>query len=337
MSSKPITIKELAAHLKMSSTTVSRVLNGQAKKYRISDKTVAIVKKYASEYRFQPNQIAQNLRLQKTNTIGLIVPDISNPFFANLARTLSTELRAQNKLILLGDTNDDLDLEKETLQLLAGRKVDGILITPVGINMHHFKPFKHIPTVFIDRYFEKGDIPFSTVDNHLAAYQATSYFLKNNHRQIACIQGLPNSITNKERVAGFQSAVAHYSDDVKTTIIGKDFGLENGYFSLRTLLEKEEIPTAILTFSNQIAIGAMKAIKEAGLIIPHDISLISFDEQPYFQLTAPPITTIQQPITEIAKNAVKMLMDMIAGQKVDNCILRPKLVIRESVRRLLSR
>lgn len=334
MKSKPVTIKQLAADLKMSSTTVSRVLNGHAKKYRISEKTVELVKKHAAEHHFQPNQIAQNLRLQKTNTIGLVVPDISNPFFANLARILSTELRAQNKLILLGDTNDDISLEQETLQLLAGRKVDGLLITPVGLSVHHFKQFKHIPTVFIDRYFEEAKIPFSTVDNRLAAYQATNYFLKNNHKHIACIQGLPTSITNKERVLGFESAIKDYPSAIKTTIIGKDFGLENGYTSVKALLEQPTLPTAILTFSNQIAIGAMKAIKEAGLIVPHDISLISFDEQPYFQLTSPPITTIQQPISSIAKHAVQMLMELINGKQVKNCIMKPKLIIRESVRRL---
>ena len=334
MNSKPITIKQLAADLKMSSTTVSRVLNGHAEKYRISKGTVELVKKHAEKHRFQPNQIAQNLRLQKTNTIGLVVPDISNPFFANLARVLSKELRIKNKLILLGDTQDNIDLEIETLQLLAGRKVDGILITPVGLSSQHFEQFQHIPTVFIDRYFAVSDIPFSAVNNQLAAYQATSYLLKNNHKSIACIQGLTNSITNQERVSGFQSAVKDFIEDIKTTIIGKDFGLENGYESIKTLLDQDILPTAILTFSNQIAIGAMKAIKEAGLIIPHDISLISFDEQPYFQLTAPPITTIQQPIAAIAKQAVQMLMGLIDGKQVENCIMKPKLIIRESVRRL---
>ena len=173
-----MTIKELAQELEMSTTTVSRVLTGQEKKYRISDKTAQRVREMAEKLDFAPNQIARNLRLQKTNTIGLIIPDISNPFFANLARTVEEELRRRGKMVLLCDTKDDTDLEHESIALLKGRKVDGLLVAPVGKESKHFIENTSIPIVLIDRYFEDQNIPFVTTDNFFGAYEATSFLFQ---------------------------------------------------------------------------------------------------------------------------------------------------------------
>ena len=147
MSTKNITIKEIANELNISGTTVSRVLSGLARKYRISEKTEALVKETAKKYNFRPNQVAQNLRLQRTNTIGLLIPDIANPFFANLARMSEVALRDEGKLILLCNTNDNIDLEKDTLALITGRQVDGMLIAPVGLDSSHFHQYSTCSTM----------------------------------------------------------------------------------------------------------------------------------------------------------------------------------------------
>lgn len=328
-----MTIKELANELNMSTTTVSRVLTGQEKKYRISEKTSKKVKDLAKSHQFAPNQIARNLRLQKTNTIGLIIPDISNPFFANLARTIEVELRKRNKMVLLCDTKDESALEEESIDLLLGRKVDGLLVAPVGEKWEHLEKNLKIPVVLIDRYFEDKEIPYVTTDNYSGAYEATSYLISKGHQLIACIQGLINTSANENRVKGFQKALQdHKINTSQTVILGNGYSVENGYQSAKTLLQRQEIPTAIFALNNQIAMGTMKAVNEAGLSIPADISLLSFDEQPYFELLSPPLSAIKQPMEGIGKTAVETLFELIENKKVKNSMLKPTLIERASVK-----
>ncbi len=322
MKSPVTTIKELAKLLDLSPTTVSRVLSGNARKYRISDVTEKLVKETAKQHQYQPNQIARNLRLKETNTIKLVIPDISNPFFANLARIIGIELRKLGKLILLTDTHDSSDLECETFKFLFGRKVDGILVAPVGLRCEHLRRFSHVPMVMIDRYFSELSVPYVSTDNYAGA-----------HNQITCIQGLVNTVSNKERVRGFRKAIKDYgisSEDIE--ICGKDFSIENGYNATKKLLKQASSLTAIFTLGNQIAIGAMRAIKENGLKIPEDISIISFDDQAYFDLTCPPLTSIRQPIDLIGRETVRILLDVMEGKKPESILLPPKLIERSSVK-----
>jgi LacI family transcriptional regulator len=328
-----MTIKELAQELNISTTTVSRVLTGQEKKYRISSKTALRVKDGARKHRFEPNQIARNLRLQETNTIGLIIPDISNPFFANLARTVEIELRKRNKMILLCDTKDETFLEEESLNLLLGRKVDGLLVAPVGKKCDHLIKNSKVPLVLIDRYFKDQTIPFVTADNFQGAYSATEFLINKGHQNIACIQGLGHTSVNENRILGYRRAMeGHKIPNKFIQISGSGYSIENGYGSTQELLLKKNRPTAIFALNNQIALGAMKAIKEAGLNIPEDISLVAFDEQPYFELLSPALTAIQQPMQDIGKVAVETLFRLMAGENVKNQMLVPNFIERGSVK-----
>lgn len=328
-----MTLKELATQLNISTTTASRVLTGQEKKYRISETTAERVRAMAAKHDFAPNQIARNLRLQKTNTIGLIIPDISNPFFANLARSVEEELRGRGKLVLLCDTKDDLDIEKESIDLLLARKVDGLLVAPIGAKQGHLSKNPKVPLVLIDRYFEESELPYVSTDNYAGAYQATSYLISKGHRCIACIQGLPHTSVNENRIKGFEQAIYdNASDDLHTYILGHDYSLENGYESTRILLQKEHRPTALFALNNQIALGAMKALNEVGLAIPEDVSLLAFDEQPYFELLSPPLTAIKQPMKEIGRVAVEALLQFMEGKVVQSQLLPPLLIERESIK-----
>ncbi len=326
-----MTIKELAQELEMSTTTVSRVLTGQEKKYRISEKTAQRVREVADKLDFAPNQIARNLRLQKTNTIGLIIPDISNPFFANLARTVEEELRRRGKMVLLCDTKDDTDLEQESMALLKGRKVDGLLVAPVGKDSKHFMENTSLPVVLIDRYFEDQNIPYVTTDNFFGAYEATSFLIEKGHRNIACIQGLAGTTPNDNRVKGYQEAMKTHGlmDCIK--VVGDDYSMENGYANTKELLARPEAPTALFALNNQIAMGCMKALKENEFHIPNDISLIAFDEQPLFELLSPPLTAIKQPMETIGKVAVEILFELLEGKKVNPQMLKPTFIERASV------
>ncbi len=157
--------------------------------------------------------------------------------------------------------------------------------------------------------------------------------INKKHKHIACIQGLVDTVSNKERVRGFKKAIEDYgisSENIE--IYGSDFSVDDGYNTVKKLLDQATFPTAIFTLGNPIAIGAMRAIKEKDLKIPDEISIISFDDQPYFELISPPLTTIRQPIDLIGKEAVHILFDLIDGKKPESKLLSPLLVERSSVK-----
>jgi LacI family transcriptional regulator len=333
-------IKELAGILNLSVTTVSRVLNGKADVYRISTATSNRVMNAARELNYFPNIIARGLKLERTDTLGLIIPDVANPFFASIAKTVEIESRKNGYSLILCDSLDDIDTEMELIQLLAGRKVDGIIIAPVGMSSTHIKEIQQsgIPIIVIDRYFPDGKIPYITSDNYKGAFKAVEHMILSGHKKIACIQGIKGISANTDRVKGYLDALAQYDISVdRSLIVGDNFGEENGYIQARILLNNKNRPTAILALSNLISIGIMRAISEIGLSIPDDISLVSFDEQPYSAFLASPMTTIEQRREEIGKMAVSILTSLIKKESIYedvNIMLEPRLIIRKSVKNL---
>ena len=334
-------IKDLAERIGLSVTTVSRVLNGKSDEYRISKNTKTKVLNAASEFHYSPNRIARGLKLEKTETIGLIIPDISNPFFSSIAKIIELESYRFGYSLILCDSQDDIYTENELINLLCERKVDGIILAPVGLNGNHIQGLlqKNIPVVVIDRYFPGTAIPYITTDNYQGAFMATEYFIGCGHHRIACIQGLKGITSSTERVNGYRDALKKHKLPVdKSLICGNDFGEENGYLQTLLLLNRNDLPTAIFALGNLISLGMLRAIYEKGLRIPEDVSVITFDEQPYSAFLRSPMTTIEQPREKIAKVAVNVLFEAInTGNGVDDQIslkLEPRLIIRDSVKNL---
>jgi LacI family transcriptional regulator len=340
MEQKVNNIKELAGKLGLSVTTVSRVLNGKSEKFRISKETSRKVLDAARKYHYSPNRIARGLKLEKTETIGLIIPDIANPYFGSIAKTIEVEARNNGYSIILCDSLDDEITEAELLQLLADRRVDGIIIAPTGRNSEHVKEIQEqgIPVMVIDRYFPDTSLPFVTTNNYLGALLATEHFIKMGHRIIACIQGINGISANSERVKGYHDALQKHKIPVnEKLILGTDFGEENGYNQTKKLLALTERPTAIFALSNLISLGALRAVKEAQLIVPEDVSIVSFDEQPFSAFLTCPMTTVEQPREEIGKLAFQNLLKIIDNgnsEKMKNIMLNPRLIIRDSVKKV---
>lgn len=337
-------IKELAALAGLSTSTVSRILNGKGRAYRISTTTCDRVLTLAARYQYSPNRIARGLKLEKTETIGLIIPDIANPFFASIAKTIELESRKKGYSIILCDSQDDIVTEKELLTLLAGRKVDGIILAPAGSACSHLCEFDRdrIPVILVDRYFPDLDIPFVTTGNYQGAYQATQHLIENGHTRIACIQGTPGISSSVERVKGFTDALlAHGISPDSCFITGNDFGELNGYTETMSLLKRKNRPTAIFALGNLISLGMLRAISDAGMQIPGDISTVTFDDQPYAVFLKTPMTAVEQPRQEIARRAVEALFDALeSGKPVDPEIritLMPELIVRDSVMNLTRR
>ncbi len=334
---KRVNIKTIAELADVSITTVSRVLNGLGPKYRISEPTCKRILEIAKEVNYKPNIIAQSLRLKKTNAIGLILPDIGNPFFATLARIITIESKKRGYSIILADTEDNKDFEEGVLQVLLDRNIDAIIIAPCSNKRLHIEDVMNTgkKIILVDRYFFEGKLPYVTTDNYFGAFEATKHILENGHKDLACIQGATDTAPNTERVKGFTRACKQYG--IKNyRIVGDSFTVQNGYLETKLLLSSaKNMPTAILCLSSTILLGTLKAIKEADLRVPEDISLISFDNQPFMDYINPPISSIAQPVSEIGTFATKVLIDSLeeGHKKLDlNVKLRPQIIFRNSVR-----
>lgn len=334
------TLKGIAEQLGVSATTVSRVLSGQARQYRISQKMEAAVRRLAEEVGFTPNRVARGLRLNRTETIGVVIPDVSNPFFANIVRQIALGARGFHYSIIVCDSQDSEDLEIESLDLLRGRGVEGIVLCPVGRCAQHLAKFEtgDLPIVLVDRYFPGLHLPYVASDNFSGAKEAATHLIQSGHRRIACLRGLTGTSPNEDRLRGYREALAEHRIPVdESLVVGDGFGEQSGYIALKLLLKAAGDFTAIFALSNLISLGAIRALTEEGLRIPDDISLISFDDQPYSAYLAAPMTTVAQSSVEMGQIAMKLLFDRIHYPEriVQGGVLLPtNLIVRGSVRRL---
>lgn len=342
MNKNNVTIQSMAKTLGVSVTTISRVLNGLGEQFRISKKTIELVTITADKLNYRPNNIAKGLRLKKSSTIGLIVPDITNAWFAQLVLGIEKEARKHHYNIFLCNSNDDLKIEKKSIALLQSWMVDGIIIAPIGLESEHLlKASKSgTPLVLIDRFFEGVNLPYISSNDFEGSLEATQYLINNGHKKIACFQGIVGTSPNNQRVNGYKQALKNNKIPFDPSlVIGTDFGFNNGYTCARKLINniaKTKI-TAIFSMGNQITLGALKAMKEEGIQIPNDLSIVSFDEQVYSDLLFTPLSTVSHLNENIGELSLKMLLNQFektTKAKPKNIVLKSKLVIRDSVKKL---
>lgn len=339
----PVTLKDIAEKSGVSVSTVTRVLNDKAREYRISDETSRLVEKTARKLKYRPNQLARGLRLKKTQTIGLLAPDISNPFFAYITRRIQNIAAEHNYSIVICNTNEDQNIEIEQTQLLLSKGIDGFIIMPVGLSFKHLQNIKKegVPIVLIDRCFE--ELPFNSVviDNYEGAYSAVKHLIEYGHERIGMIQGLPHTYTNNGRVEGYLNALRDHKIKInKNYIIGSDFGKENGYCSAKKLLSFKKPPTALFLSSDLIALGALEAIYEANIRVPDDVSLVAFDDIDFAPFLISPLTVVSQPKDRLGEIAVNLLIQQLKKRKTEKPvteILKPQLIVRESVKKMRRR
>lgn len=312
------TLSTMAERLGYSATTISRVLSGKAEKYRISPDTVNAVLREARRCNYSPSVAAQSLRTRRSNTIGLLLPSVANPYFADMASVIITELNSAGYTTIVVDTMESEQRLSESARSLISRQVDGILAVPCGEKGMDLEMLSaQIPVVLIDRYYEDTSLPYVTTNNYQGGLDATRHLLSRGHTRISCIQGVQSSMPNKERVRGYMKAMKDEGLAQEIDIIGNEFSVQNGYLETKLLMSRAQRPTAIFALSNTIMLGALKAIREAGLRIPEDVALISFDNNLYMDYMTPSITRISQPVEDMAKLAVKILLDKIKG--ASNC------------------
>lgn len=310
------TLKDIADELGVSSSLVSQVLNGKAKEHRIKSETVSLVLKKAKEMGYVPNQVARGLRLKRSRNIALITPDLANPFFAALTKIIQNELRKKGYNLMICGTNDDTTVEKNEIELLKAKGVDGLIIIPVGSEYKHLKRlvYEKFPFVLLYRTFKQFNTNFVTVDNYTSVFRIVKLLISKGHRKIGLVQGKRNILTNRERLRGYKDALKEcklkYSEDY---IVGHNFTTESGYLSAKKLLKLKVPPTVIITTSELITLGALHAIIENNLKIPEDISIVGFDSLEITDSLMVPICSVIPPKNLLGETAVKILLDDIEG------------------------
>lgn len=337
-----LTLEQLAQATGYSKSTISRVLSGKADEGRIPEKTAEIIRCEAARCGYAaPSINPKKLNSDKARTIGLIVPSISNPYFADIASTIISEARKLGYTTIVADTMEDEVSQHSAIASLLTGKVSGIIIVPCGNDsaaLEHISS-NYAPIVLVDRYFDNCDLPYVVTNNYKGGYDATMTLIRNGHRDIACIQGPPDTSPNRKRIEGYLSALRDSGIEDKARIVGNEFSISNGYLETSLLLQdRKKMPTAIFALSNTIGLGAIKAIRETGLLIPQDISLISYDNNIYLDHMVPAISRIGQMVDDMGKMAVKLLMENIRGVKRSNSHieLSPEIILRDSVAPLLS-
>lgn len=329
------TLIEIAQRTGFSVSTVSRALSGQAEKYRISKKAIEIILREAERCNYTPSLLAKGLRMNKTYTLGLIIPGVDNPYFANIASSMIHEAKTLGYQMIIIDTLENAANEREGISSLMSRKVDGMVIVTSDNNPAYLENIRHnVPIVLIDRHFADTSLPYVCSDNRLGGYEATEYLIGMGHRDILCIQGVQRSMPSRQRVEGYHDAMRHAGLGDKTRVAGNDFTIQNGYLETKLAFSSPNPPTAIFALSNTILLGTLKAIHELGLRIPDDVSIVAFDNQIYMDYLNPAITRISQSTAEMCTLAMRILMQQISGDGGSNVqmLLPPKIVICNSVK-----
>jgi LacI family transcriptional regulator len=337
-----VTIDKIAKLTGFSVSTVSRVLTKQSKKYRISQETEKLIQKKAKDLGYRPNDLARGLRLKKTHIVGLMVPDISNPFFSYLTHVIQKKAWMNGYSLIVANTNEDINTEIEQIELFRRKGIDGYIIMPVGTKYEHLAELieHNKPLVLLDRNIDELNANCVVVDNYRGAYEAVQYLINAGHKRIAIIQGLQNTYTNNERILGYKDALSDNGIFVdEELIVGNDFRRENGYISTKLLLKLNEPPTALFTFSDMITLGTLQACLEEKIDLPGSLSIVAFDDFDFAPYLMTPLTVVRQPREMMGEVAVNLLIDEIKNKnqaKKKKIILEPKLITRKSVKNLMT-
>lgn len=338
-----VTIKDIARKTGLSVSTVSLVLN--RKSGRISEKTIRAVMETAEEMHYHPNRVAVGLITKKTQTLGLIIPDIANSFFAEIAKGAEAECQKQDYSLILCNTNDNPQKDVDYVNVLIDKGVDGILFTMAVSSQVHkdsqcFEIVKQAekPMILVDRAVqdESSDLsaPCVGVDNELGGYLVTKHLLQLEHEKIGFISGPMGEQSSQKRLFGYIKALqeAGVTFDPMLIKVG-DYHMETGYRLSGELIEQGV--TAIFAGNDMMAYGVYKQAKERGIVIPQDLSVVGFDDLQFSQFMEVPLTSMRQPAYEIGACAVQKIIAWIERpeEEPESVRFRPELMARQSAGR----
>jgi LacI family transcriptional regulator len=309
-----VVIKEVARLAGVSLGTVSRVINGHP---TVAPDIRKRVQAAIDKLGFRPNRVARSLRSQQSHTFGLVIPDVTNPFFAELVKSLDQSASEAGYNIILGNAEESPAVEKRYIQMLADRQVDGLLVVP-SVGTRTLKVDRDVKIVLIDRALPNHHVVLS--DHRGGAKQAVAHLIGLGHSRIACIAGPQNLTVAVERWAGYRETMLQFGASAALLKSSwtefASFDYSSAYDAARRLLARRPRPTALFASSDQQAIGALRAAADLGLSVPQDLSVVGFDDIPLSDLVSPRLTTVRQAVSELSRVAVKTLISLRKGEAV---------------------
>jgi len=333
---KKLSIIDIAKHLNVSKSTVSFVLNGHAQEKRISEELIQRVLKFVEEVGYKPNSFAQGLRTGKSNTIGLMVEDISNPFFANIARLIEDKAYENGYKMIYSSTDNDTRKTRELISMFRDRQVDGYIIAPPeGIEDDiNFLLKEGSAVVFFDRYLAKVNSDYVVIDNKSSTYNATYHLIEQGFKNIGFITFSSEQIQLKYRLQGYKEALKenNLKASVKEIVFNKNQSVM--FDGIYSFLNKRRDLDAVLFSTNHLGVLGLKVINSLGIKVPSELAIVSFDDYEVFELYSPSVTAIAQPIEAIADNIITILLNRlnssIQQKTCQRVTLSTQLNIRES-------
>jgi len=328
MSDKP-TMNDVARLARVALGTVSKVLNGDAS---VKPELRARVLDASSTLRYQRNRIAASLRSRHTQTVGIVIPDILNTFYAELVEKIENLAAEAGYTVLIVTTGEDHRQARERAETLRQRQVDGMIVIPPldGSDMLVDVLDPEMPCVIVDRIAAENPYPSVATDNVDAAYQGARYLLSLGHRHITLAVNSPDLWNTNERIVGFERALRECGAEPDVRIVGMT--VEDARRSLGALFRSSDRPTALFTANNLVTLGAIHAQHDSGLDIPTHMSLLAFDDFEWLQLLRPAVSAMQQPIDRIAGETWRLMFQQIRKQAIDLRHVRAgaQLMIRQS-------
>lgn len=317
-----ITIYDVAREASVSMATVSRVVNGNPNvKPATRKKVLDVIERLG----YRPNAVARGLASKKTTTVGVIIPDISSPFFAELARGIEDIATMYKYNIILSNSDENKDKELHLLNTMLGKQVDGIVFMGGDITQEHVQEFEKssVPIVLAGSIEKSGTIPAVNIDYEQATFDAIQTFIDEGHTRIACVIGPLNEPINRDqKLVGYKRALEQagitYSEEL---IIEEDYSYDSGIDAIEKLLELENKPTAIFVGSDEMALGVVHGAQDLGYKIPDDFEVISSDNTRLAMMVRPQLTTIVQPLYDIGAVAMRLLTKYMNKEKVSDHIV----------------
>ncbi|GGD53624.1 LacI family DNA-binding transcriptional regulator [Pseudoxanthomonas indica] len=330
MARTAVTIKDVAREAKVSVATVSRALNGHD---NVAESVRQLVIATADRLRYQPHAAARSLSSRRTQTIGVVLPDLYGEFFSELIRGIDQVARAHRQHLLVSSYHGHPEEQGEALRAMRGR-VDGLLVLSPYVDRPGFLTENlpaYLPAVLINTHLEDAAYPVLSIDNYGGAVTMTRHLLDAGHRHIAFIGGPDDNFDARERLRGFRDAIK--AGDAQAMELPGDFSEAKGYEAGKQLLAASERPHAVFAANDMMALGCLYAFNEAGVQVPGDIALAGFDDIPLARFVHPPLTTMQVSIAELGGHAMTRLLEGIEAteaQPATTHTLVPELIVRDS-------
>ena len=330
-------MSDIAQQAGVSTALVSYVLSGKEKEGRVGAEIAKKIRQIADELNYKPNYVAKSLRSGRTQSIGLILADISNPFFANIARIVEDEAKRNGYTLLIGSSDEDADKSWDLINVFLNRQVDGfIFISSENTeDQIHYLNQKHVPFVLLDRHFPDIPTDFVALDNYKAAYQAGLHLIESGYRNIGMIAYRSQLFHMHERIRGYEEALQiHQIPFREEWLTEVDFNLIEPQLraGIDTMLASAYPIDALIFATYRLAISGLKYINELGLRVPDDLAIVSFGQAEGFDLYYCPITYLEQPMEELGKTAVRVLVNKLNNpqEEMKQVLMEAKLIARNS-------